>query len=311
MTLPVAMIPPGSYAVACSGGADSVALLLACEAAGAGQPHVVHLNHQTRGAESDADAAFVEALARRLLVPYTVATLADVLPELRDRPANASALYRAARLALFARVCRQHGLSGVLLAHHADDQAETVLHRLLRGSGAAGLGGMSAATTVGGVRVLRPLLGVRRHELRDYLRARGQGWRDDPSNASDRYFRNRLRKLLAARPELVPVLLELGRSARDLRAWAEAAAPALPPAFRVEALHALPGVLARVSARRWLAERGVPAAEIEPPVLERLLRLAADAASPPAVNLPTNLTARRTGGVIAAAATGRPPARSS
>jgi tRNA(Ile)-lysidine synthase len=160
---------------------------------------------------------------------------------------------------------------------------------------------MTYDTTVGGVRVLRPLLAARRHDLRHYLAARGQSWREDASNASDQYFRNRLRGVLRDRPELVPTLLDLGQSAHDARAWAEAAAPTLPHAFRVEQLHTLPSTLARVAARRWLVDHGVPAHEIEPAVLDRLLRLASDAASPPSVNLPGGVTARRAQGIVSAA----------
>lgn len=297
MALRLDMLAPGAYAVACSGGADSVALLrLACEAEI--RVHVVHLNHQTRGKDSDADAAFVQGLAGELGVPCTAATLSEVIANLENRPPNPSALYRAARFALFARVCREEGLGAVLLAHHADDQAETVLHRLLRGSGMGGLAGMAAESVLGGVKVIRPLLGVRRRELREYLAARKQGWREDVSNASDQYFRNRLRRVLSGRHDMVTAFLKMGESARRVREWSESAAPVLRETFRVEELHALPEVLARVAARRWLIARGVPAGEIEPAVLERLLRMASDAASPGTVNLPGGVRARRAGGVV-------------
>ena len=89
-------LPAGKYAVACSGGADSVALLLLAHETPGVHVHAVHLNHQTRGAESDADAAFVADLARHLGVPYTVATLDEMLPTLGPTPpANPSAKYRA------------------------------------------------------------------------------------------------------------------------------------------------------------------------------------------------------------------------
>src|SRR5213075_1980483 len=103
--------------------------------------HVVHLNHQLRGEESEGDAIFVEQLAKRLSVPVTVARRSEIEPMLAKRPANKSALYRAVRFELFKKVVKENGLHGVLLAHQKDDQAETIFHRLLRRSGAAGLGG--------------------------------------------------------------------------------------------------------------------------------------------------------------------------
>jgi tRNA(Ile)-lysidine synthase len=90
---------------------------------------------------------------------------------------------------------RDH-LDGVILAHHADDQAETVLLRLLRGSGYAGLAGMARDSDVGGLRVLRPLLTVRAESLRQYLKSRSLSWREDSSNRSGKYLRNRVRIFL-------------------------------------------------------------------------------------------------------------------
>ena len=82
---------------------------------------------------------------------------------------------------------KEHGLAGVILAHHADDQAETVLLRLLRGSGFAGLAGMSARSIVGGLTILRPLLGAPRESFREHLGGIGQTWREDQSNQSSQY----------------------------------------------------------------------------------------------------------------------------
>ncbi len=180
-------VAPGSWAVGVSGGADSVALLLLlCE-----RPdlhlHVVHLDHQTRGDASTGDARFVVELSKRLGLPCTLALRSDVEATMADIPANDSSRYRAARLALFRRVARDHALGGVLLAHHADDRAETILHRLLRGSGPAGLSPLELVTDLGGLRIVRPLLEARADEIRRYLTRIGQPWREDASNASDAY----------------------------------------------------------------------------------------------------------------------------
>ena len=96
-------------------------------------------------------------------------------------PANTSSRYRAIRLALFNRVVAENSLFGVILAHHADDQAETVLHRLLRGSGPMGIAAMQPETKIDGLRILRPLLDCRGVALRDYLSSIGQTWPKTPA----------------------------------------------------------------------------------------------------------------------------------
>src|SRR5205814_9649672 len=107
-------LPEGQYAVGVSGGADSVALLrLVMKFRPDVGVHVVHLNHQLRGEESEGDAIFVEQLAKRLSVPVTVARGSEVEPMLAKRPANKSALYRAVRFELFKKVVKENGLHGV------------------------------------------------------------------------------------------------------------------------------------------------------------------------------------------------------
>jgi tRNA(Ile)-lysidine synthase len=198
---------------------------------------------------------------------------------------------------LFRRVAAAHALQGVVLAHHADDQAETVLVRLIERSGPMGLGGMAERAVVGGLVVLRPLLRVPRDALREYLRGGGQAWREDASNASDAYLRNRVRKLRASRPGLDPPLLELAEAARSMAEWVRAAAPwDTPPILEVDALRDVPLLLARETARRWLAGRGVPPRELTPDVLGRLVGMACDAASPPRQHFPGGVLVRRRGG---------------
>lgn len=213
-------------------------------------------------------------------------------------PTNASARYRAARLALFGQVIARHNLAGVLLAHHADDQAETALIRLLRGSGPGGLAGMSASTRIDGVTILRPLLSAAREQLRSFLLARGQTWREDASNESPKYLRNRVRTLLAVRPDLRGRMLEMASAFAELRDWVRQNAPALPAQFEVQKLRDIPDLLAREAARRWLTERGAPPEDLSPRVLGRLLTLARDAAAPPRCHFPGALLVRRRRGMI-------------
>jgi tRNA(Ile)-lysidine synthase len=284
--------------VGVSGGADSVALLALLRTRADLALHVVHLDHQLRGDASTADAQFVQDLANHWNLPCTVARRDEIEPQIPDLPANPSARYRRLRLALFADVARAHALSGVVLAHHADDQAETVLHRLLRSSGPMGLAGMRVTGTIAGLTILRPLLGVRRARLRDYLRATGQPWRDDASNTSPAYQRNRLRHALSRAPRLADALIELGTTCGALRNWVNEIAPQLESRFAAAQLADLPTLLARASASRWLRERGAPADELTPDVLDRLVAMASDAASPPRQHFPARLLVRRRAGVI-------------
>ncbi len=287
-------IPPGRYAVAVSGGADSVALLhLVRRHRPEVRVHVVHLDHQTRGAASTGDATFVRALSGRLNMPCTIALRDGIEHSMPDLPANPSARYRRVRLELFRRIIREHGLEGVMLAHHADDQAETILHRLLRGSSFAGLGGMAQESRLAGIRMLRPLLTVRAIALRNFLRESHEPWREDASNASDDYFRNRLRRLLATNEDITAALLQLGEACRGLREWVRRAAPELPESFSAAALADLPAILASESARRWLLARGAAADHVTPPVIQRLIAMATDAAAPARQHFPGRLLVRR------------------
>lgn len=294
-----AAVAPGRYAVGVSGGADSVALLhLLHNHRPDLHLHVVHLDHQTRGAESTGDARFVRDLASAWELPLTLALREQIEPSLKNPPANTSAFYRACRHELFRRVVAQHNLEGVLLAHHADDQAETILHRLLRGSAAAGLAGMASETRLGDLRVLRPLLKVPGGLLREYLLGVGQGWREDASNQSVTYFRNRLRQLLGRHPGLIGGLLELNEGLGELRNWVREAAPELPETFPARTLADLPEILAQESARRWLLARGVPAGQLTPPAIAQLVRMATDAASPRRQHFPGRRLIRRKRGMI-------------
>lgn len=290
-------VPAGMWAVGVSGGADSVAVLSLLRKHSDLALRVVHLDHQTRGGASAEDARFVKALARQWGLSSDIARLDEVVPEIRDAPKNRSALFRAARLTLFRRVVSAHNLHGVILAHHADDQAETILLRLLRGSSYTGLGGMSPRTTIGGLLVLRPMLGVSRQALREHLREIGQTWREDESNVSSRYARNRVRLLLEKSPELTQSLIELGDACGALRRWANHL-PDPPEQLPLRALQHLPSILARQQARKWLTSHGVPANELLPAVLDRLIAMACDRATGGRQCFPGDVLVRRKRGML-------------
>ena len=292
------LVPAGSWAIGVSGGADSVALLALLRQRRDVALHVVHLDHQTRGPDSTADAAFVQQLAGQWHLPCTIARRDELEAAVTQRQNNPSAHYRALRLALFAEVVARHRLQGVILAHHRDDQAETILHRLIRGVGVESLAGMTPRTSIGQLLVLRPLLDVPRAMLRQFLAEQQLAWREDASNQSDDYLRNRLRRLLQSHAHLEQPLLQLGEAAHDLREWMSQHAPRLPEQFSVQALRGIPPLLARAAARQWLRERGAPPQDLSSQVIQRLLEMVEDAASPSRQHFPGQLLVTRRQGTI-------------
>jgi tRNA(Ile)-lysidine synthetase-like protein len=294
----IAAVPAGAWAVGVSGGADSVALLALLRRRSGLRLHAVHLDHETREGQSAADAQFVAELCARDGVPCTIARRSELEPLAGELPANRSARFRALRLALFQTVCKGHGLSGVILAHHSADQAETIFQRLARGSGPAGLVGMRTQSRIGGLTILRPLLSIAPEYLRDLLRTMGQPWREDASNASPAYQRNRIRSALQGHPVISVPLLEMAEAMATLTAWARTAAPVLAAEFVVCELADTPEVLANEAARRWLYERGAPRGQLTPTVLGRLIEMARDAATAPRQHFPGGMLVGRRGGKI-------------
>lgn len=185
-----------------SGGADSVALLRLLLAAGC-SVQAVHVNHGLRGAASDEDEAFVRQLCEVCQVPLMVYRATP--PE---HPGEDWA--RRVRYDFFRQAMEHTGAEALALAHHQDDQAETLLLHLMRGAGLTGLTAMSADSSVQGMRIIRPLLYCTRRELQEALIEAHQPWREDASNQDPRYLRN------AVRLELLPLMERLapGASAR-------------------------------------------------------------------------------------------------
>jgi tRNA(Ile)-lysidine synthase len=181
-------------AVGVSGGADSVGLLLLLlelrEELGI-VLSVAHLNHKLRGAAADADEKFVAKLAAEHGLTF-FAERVDVAAKAKREKANLEDVARRARYEFFSRLAAEGKVDRVAVAHTADDQAETVLAHILRGTGLAGLGGIHPRTEC----VVRPLLQVRRAELRAYLRAKKQKWREDATNQDTARTRARIRKKL-------------------------------------------------------------------------------------------------------------------
>lgn len=183
---------------AVSGGPDSVALLralcaLKASVGGKGALYVAHLNHQLRGADAALDQAWLEVLCHRLNVPLVVGE-ADIAALADDQGDGWESAARQARYDFLRRTAEQVGARWVAVAHTADDQVETVLHHMLRGTGLAGLAAMRRVRAMSPtVTLVRPLLEARRREVLQYLDAIGQDYRTDPTNSDQRFTRNRIR----------------------------------------------------------------------------------------------------------------------
>lgn len=193
--------------VALSGGADSTALLDLLSRLPGLAPRLVaaHLNHCLRGPESDRDEEFVRSLAARYCIPLECRRVKVKEFALEER-LNLEDAGRRARIAFLDELRHSWHATAVALAHHADDQAETVLMRLLRGAGPAGLAGMPYRNGRG---FIRPLLGISRAELVAHLTERGMTWREDASNRDTAFLRNRIRH------ELLPLLEQYNPAIRE------------------------------------------------------------------------------------------------
>lgn len=283
------LIRPGQHVlVAVSGGADSVALLhLLSRLARRGRFRltVVHLNHRIRGAEADGDARFVQALARRLRLACVVGS-ADVRRQAARRGISLEMAAREARRRFFVTIARRTGADAVATAHTADDQAETVLLRLVRGSGSQGLGGMAPVTMWRNLRIIRPFLALDRREVLRYLKGQGLAWREDPSNGDTVFLRNRVRHevlpLLEARlnPRVRPALLRTAEILREESRWLEQLTVALSArcmdaggGLAIGRWRALPIAAQRRVLRAWLLRPGKVAPErLDFDLIERLRR---------------------------------------
>ena len=266
------MFAPGQrVGVAVSGGADSVCLLLVLRELAPRwglNLSVLHLNHQLRGAESDADERYVAELASQCGLDLRAAR-EDVLKIVSEGGDNLEQAARRVRREFFLGFIRQGVLDRVALGHTRSDQAETVLFRFLRGAGTAGLAGMRPVTREG---LVRPLLEIERAEVEQFLVDRGVAWREDASNRDLRFARNRIRhdllpRLAQENPAVTATLARLAAVAADEERYWEAELGRVvegrlilrPPAvlFRLDWFGTLePAVARRVIRRAIQAAKG-------------------------------------------------------
>lgn len=288
------------WLVGVSGGADSVALLHLLVEQGFKRLVVCHLDHRLRGRASTGDAKFVERLAGKLGLPVEIGR-AEVKVLARENKQSLETAARHARHAFFEDCAKRHHCPRIILAHHADDQAETVLWNLLRGS--HGLKGMKEIQSIGRLEMHRPLLEWRREELKTYLSSNRLPWREDATNAEPIAVRNRLRN------EVLPLLAEVsGRDpvtalerelahwedSRSITDWALKKADVIDPQGRMhlKVLRDLPPALQRAAIADYLRMKEVV---LDRDTLDRAQQLI-EAIELSVINLPKGRQFRRRSG---------------
>lgn len=302
-------------AAAVSGGGDSVALAwllgeLAARDRGPALAGLIHLNHQLRGADSDADEAFVRDLAGRLGVAVVVSSV-DVAARANDAQVSLEVAAREARYAFFENAVASLGATLIATGHTMDDQAETVLLRLLRGAGTRGLSGIRPRRD----RVIRPLIHCRRTDLRQFLQSRGETWREDATNEDVSILRNRVRHELmpvvsAIAPGGVRALARLAAFAQDDESALTRAATDFGPSLvlsnraadgRVEVdavmLSLMPAALSRRLIRTFASEVA-PGVNLVSKHLEAVRSLAASDKLVGHLDLPGIVVAKRDGRLV-------------
>lgn len=307
-------------AVALSGGADSVALLrrlaeLKRQHGGKGELIALHVNHQLRGKESDGDAQWCVEFCRSLEVACKV--LEANVAERADADGDGlEAAARDERYRLLTEACERQGVRYLATAHSRDDNIETVLFRLLRGTGLRGLAGIATTRPLThSLSVVRPLLSCSRAEIIEYLTVSGQDFRTDSSNASLEFTRNRIRN------ELLPMLRSefnanvdesierLAEQAGQLQSFMEGQASQLLEkscewttdvgfALNTTTLNAYPPLLTVETLRLAWRRVGLPEQAMTHRLWGQLAGLVSGSASTGVLNMPGNIRAERAGDIL-------------
>ncbi len=295
------------WLVGVSGGLDSMALLHVLLDEDFTNLVVCHLNHGLRGKASDGDARFVKRVGEKAGCAVEVGRV-DLKVVSEESGESLETAGRRARHVFFEECSRKYRCNRLLLAHHADDQAETVLWNLMRGSATCRGMRESVELKMGRrlMRVERPLLSARKSGLEEWMRGRNFKWREDATNAVNDVVRNRLRN------EAIPLLSEIskrdvapmfaraavaGEGWEGMMAWALEKANVMDPQGRLhlKVLHALPDALVSYAVADFLKTAGVGG--ISSALLGKCVELA-DVSAPPSVNLPGGGRLRRKAGRI-------------
>lgn len=291
--------------VGVSGGLDSVVLLDLLQRAGFRRLVVAHFHHGLRGKEADRDAEFVRGLAAAAGAAFQLGRGNTRTRASRNRESVEEAA-RHLRRRFFARAAAKHGAAAVYLAHQANDAAETMLFHLARGSGRRGLGSLrdDAPLEKSGAKIVRPLLGFTRAEITAYARGRKLAWREDESNASREFTRNRLRR------DVLPALARavghdpvpaMARAAEILAAeedWLDevVAGQAGGKQLEVRTLRGKPVAHQRRLLRAWLGARAGNGIDFD--MIEAARAMALHYDKPSKLNLPRGQHLRRRAGSL-------------
>lgn len=231
------LTPAARWVLGVSGGPDSTLLLQAMREIGARRDlkwelHVAHLHHGLRGPDADADADFVRAMAERMGLPYH-GERRDVAARVAELGGSTEEVARQERYDFLERVALRTGGEHVAVAHHADDDAETILHRICRGTGLRGLAGMRPVRPIrpeSRILLVRPLLHLRRATIESLCEERGLETRTDATNAGSEFTRGRVRNVIMPmlrrqlNPNVTEAILRLAEQARWLGTYLEDAA---------------------------------------------------------------------------------------
>ncbi len=265
---------------------------------------VCHFNHKLRGHHSDQDQRFVSSVSRRLELKFVTAS-SNVRDIAAARSLSIETAARQARYDFFQKTALSLRCHDLLLAHHADDQVETLVFNLFRGSGIRGLGAMRTISHYGRLRVIRPLLTTWRKDIDRYVQQHRIQFREDATNAELISVRNTIRHKLLPRIEKLlgrnvkGALLRTATLMADEAAWLEEISASLVQQMgtkaRVSDLEALPIAQQRWVLHAWLRAQAVPEPGFE--TVERV-RTLLDRQAPAKVNLPGGSYARRTSGYL-------------
>src|SRR5581483_11469909 len=294
------------YLIGVSGGRDSVALLHCMVHLGYKKLVVCHLNHQLRGRSSDADARFVEKLAEKYQLDFELGA-ANVPAFARKKKLSTETAARDSRYSFFARAAKRRRCHTIFLAHHADDLVETFLINLFRGAGMTGLAAMREMSTRRVERIdlaiVRPLLGVWRKEIDNYVRQYGLKFREDASNKNLNPFRNRIRHRIIPYLEKIlgrnirPAIWRTATIAGEEEAWVDSQfAGSSNAELSVTKIRALPVALQRRAIFKWLRVQNI--SEVGFDVVERVRSLLDPNARVAKINLARDRHARRRAGKI-------------